>query len=763
MEMGGSSSGSYGYGDFLESWVSESSSRNQVEPLSYSFGSLLSSTSTALLQGNNVQLDYNEVNTTVVNKSLLDSLVPNFGANYVVNDPNLLLPSTPFLHIPGIHGSDPGFLSFAPNNNGLLGIGMGDSYPAGLVNSGMGDSYPAGLVNTGMRDSYPGLNKVSSHSNQSHRQGCKRQQLGSMVSFAGAEPAGFDVFQRGIGIETETQLSKKPRLDATKDTLLLPEINQHFDKSLLQLQEKNSVLKMLLEQQRQQNELHKQLSLLGTEDALGQQFQPDQLQQWELSQNQAQLSSLPCLDASICNRRLTQYLYHMRSRPTNNDMTYWKKFVSEYYAPCAKQRLCFSTCDNVGQQALNLFTEAALESWCCSICASKSSRGFEVIYETLPRLFKTKFESSILDEVLFLGWPREHRFPSGLLMLEYGKVVQESIYENFRIVHEGILRVIFRPDLKIFSWEFCVQRHEELLQYQSVARQVPYPIPGAFDRSDELIDHFVEAAEKYRSTITNSTEVSSEGIQSCCDMFLKAEVELARNVDLPLVNALGFSKKHFRCLQIAEIIGSMTDLVTISHELGVGPIESLKNYRRLKEMKELSMTQSVVTSTDDGGLAADNSYSRLLRQGARSSVARTQVLQPSYSTANSSQLEVSSESFTANERMKSIEHTVDKLHSAKEATLGANSLGNAISAGRGSEASGTATSSAWPQISDTIMLANAMNFGENAAALAIAQANLNLMANAQLSGPEMCKAAFNSSSPKVKMSVKVEPRFQEHI
>nr|GMD75116.1 probable transcriptional regulator SLK2 isoform X3 [Ipomoea batatas] len=749
MEMGGSSSGSYGYGDFLESWVSESSSRNQVEPLSYSFGSLLSSTSTALLQGNNVQLDYNEVNTTVVNKSLLDSLVPSFGANYVVNDANLLLPSTPFLHIPGIRDSDPGFLStamsFAPNNNGLVGIGMGDSYPAGLVNSGMGDSYPSGLVNTGMRDSYPGLNKVSCHSNQSNRQGCKRQQLGSMVSFAGAEPAGFDVYQMGIGIETETQLSKKPRLDATKDVLLLPEINQHFDKSLLQLQEKNSVLKMLLEQQRQQNELHKQLSLLGTEDALGQQFQPDQ---WELSQNQAQISSLPCLDASICNRRLTQYLYHMRSRPTNNDMTYWKKFVSEYYAPCAKQRLCFSTCDNVGQQALNLFTEAALESWCCSICASKSSRGFEVIYETLPRLFKTKFESSILDEVLFLGWPREHRFPSGLLLLEYGKVVQESIYENFRIVHEGILRVIFRPDLKIFSWEFCVQRHEELLQYQSVARQ---------------IDHFVEAAEKYRSTITNSAEASSEGIQSCCDMFVKAELELARNVDLPLVNALGFSKKHFRCLQIAEIIGSMTDLVTISHELGVGPIESLKNYRRLKEMKEQSMTHSAVTSTDDGGLADDNSYSRLLRQGTRSSVARTQLLQPSYSTANSSQLELTANELTANERMKSIEHTVDKLLSAKEATLGANSLGNAISAGRGSEASGTATSRAWPQISDTIMLANAMNSGENAAALAIAQANLNLMANAQLSGPEMCKAAFNSSSPKVKMSVKVEPRFQEQI
>ncbi|XP_019179551.1 PREDICTED: probable transcriptional regulator SLK3 [Ipomoea nil] len=711
MDMGGSS-GSYGYGDFLESWVSDNSSRNQLEPLSYSFGSLLSSTSTDMSQVNNAQLDYNEVmNTTVVNRSLDSLVVPSFGANYGVNDANLLLPTTAFFHIPGIHYSDPVFLStamsFAPNNNGFVGNSY---YPVGLVNSGMGDSYPAGL------------NKLSCHSS-------KREQSGSMVSSGGAESAGFDVYQTGIGIETEAQLSKKPRLDqdATKDVLLHPEII--FEKSLVQLQEKNSVLQALLEQQRQQNELHKQLSLLGTEDQL--------LQQWELMQNQAQLSSLPCLDASICNRRLTQYLYHTRSRPINSDMTYWKKFVSEYYAPCAKQRLCFSTCVNVSQQALNLFTDTALESWCCSICASKSSKGFEVIYETLPRLFKTKYESTMLDEILFLGLPREHRFPSGLIMLEYDKVVQESIYEDFRIVHEGILRVIFRPDLKIFSWEFCVQRHEELLKYRSVARQV---------------DHFVEAAQKYRSTITNLAGTSLKDMQSCCNMFLTAELELARNVELPLVNALGFSKKHFRCLQIAEIVGSMTDLITISHELGVGPIESLKNYRRLKEVKE-QRTNHSVTSTDDGGLAADNSYSRLLRQGARSSVARTQVLQPSYSTANSSQLEV-----TANERMKSIEHTVDKLLSAKEATLRANSLGNAIS-----EVGGTAISGAWPQISDTITLADAMNFGENAAALAVAQANLNLMANAQPSGPEMCKAAFNSSSSKVKMSVKVEPRFQEQV
>lgn len=297
MDIGGSSD-SYGQptmvpaevggvddGDILESWMSDNSPRNK-EPLSYSFGS--SSTSTAMLQVN-AHLVYNEVNTTIVNRSL-DSLMPSFGATYVVNDANLLLPNTALLQIPGIHDMQPD-LEFPPTTMSFASNG---------------------LVNTVM-DGYPVLNKVSCHSNQSHMQGCKRQQSGAMVSSAAAvEPAGFDVYelsqQRGIRIETVTQLSKKPRLDANKDVL-------HFEKSLMQLQEKNSVLKALLEQQRQQNQLHKQLSLLGIEAQGVQAEQADQLHQWEVLQNQAQVSSLPCFDGSICIRRLMQYLYHIRIRP----------------------------------------------------------------------------------------------------------------------------------------------------------------------------------------------------------------------------------------------------------------------------------------------------------------------------------------------------------------------------------------------------------------------------------------------------------------
>ncbi|VFR01898.1 unnamed protein product [Cuscuta campestris] len=267
----------------------------------------------------------------------------------------------------------------------------------------------------------------------------------------------------------------------------------------------------------------------------------------------------------------------------NNDIDYWRKFSSEYYAPCAKQRWCLSMCKNISQQALDLFTETAMESWCCSICGSKSSKGFEVTYEALPRLFKTNFESGMLDEIMFLGLPQEHIFPSGLIMLEYGKVVQESVYEKFRIVHEGKLRVIFRGDLKIVYWEFCAQCHEEFLQHQLIARQ---------------INDFVEAAQKYKSGIDNFDGSLSKDMHSSCNMFVTAEHQLARSLQLSLVNDLGFSRKHFRCLQISEVVGTMKDLITISQELGIGPIECLKNYSKLKEGKETRTANSGVTTRD---------------------------------------------------------------------------------------------------------------------------------------------------------------------
>lgn len=73
----------------------------------------------------------------------------------------------------------------------------------------------------------------------------------------------------------------------------------------------------------------------------------------------------------------------------------------------------------------------------------------EATFEVLPRLNEIKFGSGVIDELLFLDLPRECRFPSGMMMLEYAKAVQESVYEQLRVVREGQLRIFFTPDLKV--------------------------------------------------------------------------------------------------------------------------------------------------------------------------------------------------------------------------------------------------------------------------------------------------------------------------
>lgn len=60
----------------------------------------------------------------------------------------------------------------------------------------------------------------------------------------------------------------------------------------------------------------------------------------------------------------------------------------------------------------------------------------------------------MIDELLFVDLPRERRFVNGIMMLEYGKAVQESVYEQLRVVREGQLRIVFTQELKVIA---CVR------------------------------------------------------------------------------------------------------------------------------------------------------------------------------------------------------------------------------------------------------------------------------------------------------------------
>jgi hypothetical protein len=73
----------------------------------------------------------------------------------------------------------------------------------------------------------------------------------------------------------------------------------------------------------------------------------------------------------------------------------------------------------------------------------------EATAEVLPRLFKIKYESGTLEELLYVDMPREYHNSSGQIVLDYAKAIQESVFEQLRVVRDGQLRIVFSPDLKV--------------------------------------------------------------------------------------------------------------------------------------------------------------------------------------------------------------------------------------------------------------------------------------------------------------------------
>jgi len=272
------------------------------------------------------------------------------------------------------------------------------------------------------------------------------------------------------------------------------------------------------------------------------------------------------IERGVCSRRILQYLFHKRHRPENNSITYWRKIVEEYFAPRARERWCVSSYENRGNSSAAA-PQKALDTWRCGICNTHAGKGYEATYEILPRLCQIRFDHGVIDEYLYFDSPNEFGLPNGQMVLEHAKVVQKSVYEHLHVIHEGHLRIIFTPELKIISWEFCSRRHEEYTTRKTIAPQV---------------NNLLQVVQKYQAVVTESGSagISNNDAQTICNMFVTASQQLAKNLEHHTLNEHGLSKRYVRSLQISEVVNHMKDLIEFSHKNGLGPKESLNSYSK---------------------------------------------------------------------------------------------------------------------------------------------------------------------------------------
>eukprot|EP00850_Spirogloea_muscicola_P000082 SM000001S04484 [mRNA] locus=s1:429865:433832:- [translate_table: standard] len=274
----------------------------------------------------------------------------------------------------------------------------------------------------------------------------------------------------------------------------------------------------------------------------------------------------------------------------NNNIDFWRQFVSEYFSPGARKRWCVSSYGNDGRQPAGVFPQ---DVWHCELCGADPGRGFETTVEVLPRLFKIKYDSGIFEELLFVDVPTEYTLPLGGTVLEYGRAIQESVFEALRVVRTGKLRVKFSPDCKIVSWEFCTVKHEELFSRRTILQQV---------------GQLASLANKFQ----NAVNPSISQLQNFCTTSSNLSRSLAATLDAPTVNELGFTKRYVRCLQISEVVNSMKDLIDFSQEHNIGPMASLEAYVRTSAGRPVLSSELGMLDDDQSASPLESSTSHLM-------------------------------------------------------------------------------------------------------------------------------------------------------
>ncbi|KAG9159697.1 hypothetical protein Leryth_017395 [Lithospermum erythrorhizon] len=101
--------------------------------------------------------------------------------------------------------------------------------------------------------------------------------------------------------------------------------------------------------------------------------------------------------------------------------------------------------------------------------------------------------------------------------------------------------------------------------------------------------------------------ISQQDMQNNNNLVMTAGRQLAKTFELQSLNDLGFWKRYVRCLQIAEVVNSMKDLMDFCRDPKIGPIEGLKNFpshvmasnMKMQKMQDIDQRVSIQGRPND--------------------------------------------------------------------------------------------------------------------------------------------------------------------
>ncbi|EAU80585.2 hypothetical protein CC1G_11385 [Coprinopsis cinerea okayama7 len=257
--------------------------------------------------------------------------------------------------------------------------------------------------------------------------------------------------------------------------------------------------------------------------------------------------------------RLLQFSGILSSENKNKlQLSWWNDLVKEYFTPKAVMRFTLWK-DNQKNEA----------------------KPFEINLPILPRFFLVTTQSGVKSMTLALDGARERIYAQGHAIVECVAAVWTYKYTNgYTVTLRGpltahvVVTATNPPNpqapnqgsymLKFEEFEFDALHHDKYISLDAITgSRMADPSHG-------------------RQLTNSSAEAQSEEQQR----QLEEPRVLIDQASIPgePVNAFGIPQATMRCLELAESVGSMADLITFANETKLGPLDALAKFaQRLRD------------------------------------------------------------------------------------------------------------------------------------------------------------------------------------
>lgn len=187
-----------------------------------------------------------------------------------------------------------------------------------------------------------------------------------------------------------------------------------------------------------------------------------------------------------------------------------------------------------------------LSLWNASL---KEIKTFEITTTIVPKFYLNNFESGIRHMHLVLENAREYIMSNNSQYVDCPRASWVYNFENgCRVVSNGHLRVVFALTGKIELMEFITHSHTEYIAREAIVKTMTEP--------------------------PDIKPVVKKGKSAPPQPQPYDQIKLPESP----VNEYGITQKVMRCLEIAESVVSMRDLMSWSINQSQGPLESLRKY-----------------------------------------------------------------------------------------------------------------------------------------------------------------------------------------